>query len=132
MRCLAEKYLAPTVFIASRFGQCQPIRQTIQVPATPLPRSWALDEGWPGVPLHSARHTVATLLFELGVPEQTRMAILRNALATGTQGYTHIADREAVAAMCALDLLSLVSYVIKKPHPPRFREEWGLEVVGLI
>jgi len=60
------------------------------------------DAGLPDVPLHSARHTTATLLFELGVPEQTRMAILGHSSGTVTQGYTHIADSETRSAMDAL------------------------------
>jgi len=68
------------------------------------------EAGLPDVPLHSARHTTATLLFELGVPEQVRMAILGHSSATVTQGYTHVADREAIAAMDSLgELLALGS-----------------------
>lgn len=68
------------------------------------------EAGLPDVPLHSARHTTATLLFELGVPEQVRMAILGHSSATVTQGYTHVADREAIAAMDSLgELLALES-----------------------
>lgn len=64
----------------------------------------------PHVPLHSARHTTATLLYELGVPEQVRMQILGHASATVTQGYTHISSGEAAAAMDQLgDLLALES-----------------------
>ncbi|OCI30036.1 tyrosine-type recombinase/integrase [Oerskovia enterophila] len=52
-----------------------------------------LDEcGLPRVKLHSARHTTATLLYEIGVPENTRMAILGHSSATTTAGYTRIAD----------------------------------------
>lgn len=66
--------------------------------------------GVPAITPHEARRTTATLLFELGVPEQVRMAILGHASATVTQGYTHVADREAIAAMGSLgDLLALGS-----------------------
>lgn len=47
--------------------------------------------GLPDVPLHSARHTCSTLLFELGVDEQTRMTILGHSSAAVTRGYTHVA-----------------------------------------
>lgn len=67
-------------------------------------KAWhaALDAaGLPSMPLHSARHTAASLLFGLGVPEQTRMDILGHASATTTAGYTHDRDltmsREAMA-----------------------------------
>lgn len=46
--------------------------------------------GLPHVPLHSLRHTTATLLYALGVPEQTRMEILGHSSATTTAGYTHV------------------------------------------
>jgi integrase len=57
--------------------------------------SWtaALKEaGLPPVVLHSARHTTATLLYELGVPERTRVQILGHSSATTTAGYTHVSD----------------------------------------
>jgi len=55
--------------------------------------------GVPVVPLHAARHTTATLLYELGVPEQTRVAILGHSSATTTAGYTHVSDPLKVDAM---------------------------------
>lgn len=61
--------------------------------------------GLPDVPLHSARHTTATLLAFLGVPEQTRMEILGHSSATTTRGYTHIDQTMATAAMGKLDAL---------------------------
>jgi integrase len=68
-------------------------------------RGWAADlrrAGIPHVPLHSARHATATLLFELGVPEATRQAILGHSSATVTMGYTHVADAVAADAMARL------------------------------
>lgn len=59
----------------------------------------------PDVPLHSARHTTATLLLELDVPEQTRIQIMGHSSATTTRGYTHIADplmRDALGRLSAL------------------------------
>lgn len=56
-------------------------------------RAWveALERaGLPRVPLHTARHTTSTLLYALGVPEQTRMEILGHSSATTTAGYTHV------------------------------------------
>lgn len=67
--------------------------------------SWhaALEQaGLPSVPLHAARHTTATLLFKLGVPEQTRVAILGHSSATVTAGYTHISTEEMAEAMSRL------------------------------
>lgn len=57
--------------------------------------SWKADvkaEGLPPVVLHSARHTTATILYELGVPAQTRVQILGHSSATTTAEYTHVAD----------------------------------------
>lgn len=65
------------------------------------------DAGLPPVPLHSARHTTATLLYELEVPERTRVAILGHSSATVTAGYTHVSDREAADAMGRLGTLLL-------------------------
>lgn len=59
-----------------------------------------LDEcGLPRVKLHSARHMAATLLYAMGVPEQTRMAILGHSSATVTAGYTHLSDEQTRDAM---------------------------------
>ncbi len=61
--------------------------------------------GLPDVVLHSARHTTATLLMELGVPEQVRVQIMGHSSATTTAGYTHIADplmRDALGRLGAL------------------------------
>lgn len=55
--------------------------------------------GLPEVPIHSLRHTTATLLAYLDVPEQTRMEILGHSSATTTRGYTHIDQTMAAAAM---------------------------------
>lgn len=81
--------------------------------ATPLPprqdaelwKQALVKAKLPHVPLHSARHTTATLLHDLGVPEQVRMAILGHSSATVTQGYTHIATADAAAAMGRLGKL---------------------------
>lgn len=61
--------------------------------------------GLPDVKLHSTRHSVATLLFWLNVPESTRMKILGHSSATVTAGYTHIADELTHDAMRKLGAL---------------------------
>lgn len=63
------------------------------------------EAGLPDVVLHSARHTTATLLYEIGVPERTRVQILGHSSATTTAGYTHVADplmRDAMGRLGAL------------------------------
>lgn len=59
----------------------------------------------PHVPLHSARHTTATLLFELGIDERTRVSILGHSSATMTASYTHVTDSIAHSAIERLDSL---------------------------
>lgn len=61
--------------------------------------------GLPDVPLHSARHTCASLLAELGIREDIRMQILGHSSATVTRGYTHLTGREATEAMGRLSAL---------------------------
>ncbi|WP_125777150.1 tyrosine-type recombinase/integrase [Antribacter gilvus] len=61
--------------------------------------------GLPDVPLHAARHTTATLLHALKVPEQTRIAIMGHSSATVTAGYTHVAGAETMEAMQSLGTL---------------------------
>lgn len=66
-----------------------------------------VEAGIDRAPLHSARHTTATLLYELGVPEGTRMAILGHSSATTTAGYTHVTDAIARDAMERLGRVAL-------------------------
>ena len=63
--------------------------------------------GLPDVPLHSARHTCATLLDDLGADEATRMQILGHSSATVTRGYTHRTSRAAQGGIDALGGLLL-------------------------
>lgn len=55
--------------------------------------------GVPDVPVHSARHTTATLLARLGVPEDERVQILGHSSATVTRGYTHRTTGDAREGM---------------------------------
>jgi len=65
--------------------------------------------GLPDVPLHSARHTTATLLHALGVSERVRVTVLGHSSATVTAGYTHVTDAEAAEGMGRLGALVLPS-----------------------
>lgn len=70
--------------------------------------AWDADlraAGLPDVPLHSARHTCSTLLFKLGIDEQTRMAILGHSSAAVTRVYTHVANEQTKDAMRQLGTL---------------------------
>lgn len=51
------------------------------------------------VPLHSARHTTATLLQSLGVPDLVRVRIMGHSSVSTTDIYTHISDPEIIEAM---------------------------------
>lgn len=62
--------------------------------------------GVPDVPLHSARHTTASLLRHMKVPEDIRMAILGHGDRSVTAGYTHqLDDREGREAVNGLERL---------------------------
>lgn len=59
--------------------------------------------GVPVVDLHSARHTTATLLLELGVPERVVQEILGHTVAATTQVYQHVDLALARAALARLN-----------------------------
>lgn len=54
------------------------------------------------LPLHSTRHTAATLMEAAGVPEPIRMQVLGHTLAETTRGYTHTGRELTRGAMEAL------------------------------
>jgi integrase len=57
------------------------------------------------VPLHSIRHTTATLLQASGVPEDMRQLILGHNSAAVTRGYVHVAREQKLAALGNLSAL---------------------------
>lgn len=59
--------------------------------------------GLPGVDLHSIRHTTATLLLKLGVPDTVRMQIMGHSTAAVTRIYEHV---DTAMARQALDLVA--------------------------
>ena len=71
----------------------------------PVDSRWwhaALDRaGLPDVHVHSARHTMATILAEGGVDEHMRMKLLGHTKATITAGYTHL---DASSLLTATDV----------------------------
>jgi integrase len=65
-------------------------------------KAWRADlaaAGLPPIELYSLRHTTATLLAELEMPEQQRMQILGHSTATVTRGYTHVTSATSAATM---------------------------------
>lgn len=63
------------------------------------------DAGLPPVPLHTARHTTATLLHAGGVDEDTRMAIIGHSSAQVQRNYVHVSRDQARSAMGSLAAL---------------------------
>lgn len=59
----------------------------------------------PDLTLHSARHTVATLLQAGGVPEATRMAILGHSTAAMARHYAHVDDSLTRQALGQLETM---------------------------
>lgn len=57
------------------------------------------------IPLHSARHTTATMLQAAGVDESTRMAIMGQSSAAAQRGYIHVDQTQARAALSNLGQL---------------------------
>ena len=51
------------------------------------------------MPLHSIRHTTATLLQSSGVPEDMRQLILGHNSAAVARGYVHVAREQKLAAL---------------------------------
>ncbi|MGH3955023.1 MAG: tyrosine-type recombinase/integrase [Mycobacterium sp.] len=59
--------------------------------------------GVESVPLHSARHTAATMLQGAGVSEETRMKIMGHSSVEAQRGYVHVDQSQARAAVAMLD-----------------------------
>lgn len=55
--------------------------------------------GVPRIVLHSARHTTATLLAEMGVDEQTRMQIVGHSSVAAQRGYRHVSTEQSERVM---------------------------------
>lgn len=63
--------------------------------------------GLPKVDVYAGRHTAATLLQELGVPEETRMAIMGQSSAAAHAAYIHVDQTQTRAALAKLEQLLL-------------------------
>jgi integrase len=61
----------------------------------------------PHVDVYAARHTAATLLQKLGVPEETRMEIMGQSSAAAHQMYVHVDKTQTRAALDKLEQLLL-------------------------
>jgi integrase len=57
------------------------------------------DAGVPDAPLHSCRHTTATMLHAAGVDEDTRQLVLGHSSAVVTRGYVHVDRSRQLAAL---------------------------------
>ena len=55
--------------------------------------------------LYAARHTTATLLMQMNVPESVRMAVVGHSTTAAHRGYAHVDLTQARAALGKLDVL---------------------------
>lgn len=81
-----------------------------------------------GVTFHTIRHSIATMLAEMGLPEAIRKELLGHSEIRTTQKYTHLAARAQVSPHEALSAqLRLGVEVLAKPRPaPRRRAGRGV------
>jgi integrase len=90
-------------------------------------RDAGLNYGRAGVTFHSLRHTMATLLAELGVPEQQRQATMGHLDSRTTQKYTHLRpahERAPLALLsAAVPLLALFEEAVSTGTPVATRED---------
>lgn len=76
--------------------------------------------------LHEARHTTATLLMELGVPESVRIAIMGHSSIAVTRGYEYASQDEARKALAAVaERLGLAAVGESPVSLPRSLEDAG-------
>lgn len=76
-----------------------------------------LTWGLRGVTFHTLRHSIATLLAQMGISERIRMELMGHAEIQTTQKYTHLAARAQVAPHEALSAqLPIARTLIGKPR----------------
>jgi integrase len=74
-----------------------------------------------GVTFHSIRHSVGTLLAELGIGERLRMEVMGHKEIRTTQQYTHLAAASQVYPHEQLSAALALKDIITAPAPPRRR-----------
>lgn len=74
-----------------------------------------LDYGHHGITFHSLRHTAATLLAELGLPEKQRQEALGHSEIRTTQGYTHLRPHTKKAPLAALSAALALQGAVQGP-----------------
>ena len=83
--------------------------------AKALGLTWGLRDG---VTFHTIRHSVATLLAEMGLPEAIRKELLGHSEIRTTQKYTHLSARTQVSPHEQLSAqLPVAAAVLAKPRP---------------
>lgn len=84
-------------------------------------RDAGIDYGRAAVTFHSLRHTMATLLAEIGVPDEQRRLVMGHADIRTTQGYTHVRpihERAALAQLSeAVQIAESVGGPVQGPAP---------------
>jgi integrase len=74
-----------------------------------------------GVTFHTIRHSIATLLAELGIGERLRMELMGHKEIRTTQQYTHLAAATQVAPHAQLAAALAIKDVVQAPYFPRRR-----------
>lgn len=81
-----------------------------------------LDYGRHGITFHSLRHTMATMLAELGVAEEQRRLVMGHTDIRTTQGYTHLRPLHERAPLAALSAaLPIQDAVVGQVQGPPIR-----------
>lgn len=75
---------------------------SIRTALTRAARDAGIPYGRDGITFHSLRHTAATMLAELGVPEKQRQETMGHSDIRTTQGYTHLRPHHKQAPLAAL------------------------------
>jgi hypothetical protein len=75
-----------------------------------------LPYGREGVTFHSLRHTMATLLAELGVSDELRRVVMGHSDLRTTQGYTHLRPLHERAPLAALSAAMPLQGTVQGPR----------------
>jgi integrase len=78
-----------------------------------------LEYGMAGVTFHTMRHSMATLLAELGVPEKQRQAVMGHLDLSTTQKYTHLRPDHEKAPLAVLSAAVPIQDLVPETVPGR-------------
>lgn len=89
--------------------------QDIKTALRSAAKTAGIPYGRSAVTFHSLRHTMATLLAELGVPDHLRKDVMGHSDVRTTQGYTHLRPIHERAPLAALSEKMAVKGVVQGP-----------------